>query len=738
MSRRTTAALIATLALSLCTPERASAQTLRLDAVPQSPALGEVTAVTMMLETLNEELRALEAKQPESADDRTAIDARVELRRIARDFLIRGAEPGPPHDALAMQGFRLADVRRRVDVLANGLVDGTITVGEPPRPLGVRERDVAMRRLRRFVDIAPKALAAARLDDPVQAEAALAAAITPLCDAVATLEGKLSGDALGSGWPTQADLASAALRSTPISQPTDTDPCEPASRASAMPRTAAAIAERCAQPEIADNATIAIALDLDTSARAADWLTKGERETIDTNAAALVRGDVRVRSLRAAQSELLSTERRFAATKAGKDIDRLQLDATVRRALFPEAFTDVAFADDPERLARAIRRVTEAIDIATRFRLRESSDDGLSRDIKTLKRDFEKAYRRSEATTFARLQALLTDTDALTSPELVTLVTATRDALGDLDRVDGSRRLIDAVGGARPQAGKIVAGHVRTMLRWLLEPSRRAVGLSAYEALRMQVAMFSPLPFEDSLRRETPEATALAAGEPTQLAEAIDLARAEWADAWAAGDGSGAAAQRMLRLHRLLSAMEAFAPGIDSPESREAVATLSRWGAFHATRASMAPALVDLTATTKLAALAAIARDDVALDRELDRIERDAPLSRLTSRLLGELAPWLTGRPTGSTGVLAAIRTPAPDDAWGAPLKSTLAAIARFARELDHVRRSGDAAREKPLLGYLATLSRSALESLGAERSPVPALPQLVEPVTPVKRRDRK
>lgn len=126
------------------------------------------------------------------------------------------------------------------------------------------------------------------------------------------------------------------------------------------------------------------------------------------------------------------------------------------------------------------------------------------------------------------------------------------------------------------------------------------------------------------------------------------------------------------------------------------------------------------------------------LDRELDRIERDAPLARLTGRLLNELGPWLATRPTGTTGVLAAIRVPAPEGAWGTSLKPTMAAIARFARELDFARRNGDTAREKPLLDYLADLARSALESLGAERSPVPALPQLTEPVTPVKRRDRK
>ncbi|MFO0826952.1 MAG: hypothetical protein U0572_02295 [Phycisphaerales bacterium] len=717
----------------------ANAQTLQLGPVPPAPPLPAKNAVSGLVEVLQEEVRTIEAKHDDDETAKTCNATRARLRRMALDLLIRGAEAGPPRDGYAMQGLRLADVRRRIDVLLAGLADGSLTVGDPPRPLGVRERDLATRRLRRFVELAPQAFATASFDNPDQVEAAIANATSWLCDGIATLEGK-SPVSLTTGWPTAEELTAAgALASANVgARASEPDPCDPALRAGASAALASAIAERCAKSEAVDAAAIAVALELASTAAQCAWMSDAERATIDDDAVRLARGDDRMLPLRSAQSTLLSAERRLAATKSAKDLDRAALEATLRRALFPESSPDVALRDDPARLARAVQRVGEAVELAARFRAESEQPDKAPRELRTTRRDFEKAYRRAETTTFARLSALLTDPDAMSDPELVSLVSAQREALADLDRLDRSGAIIEAIGGARPQAAKLVTGHVRTMLKWLLEPTRRAAGLVAFDALSRQVALFSPLPFEDALRRETPEATALSAGEPRKLCDAIDLARAEWADAWAAGEGGGDAARRMANLYRLTRTMAAFAAGMTAPESRDAAATLARWGGFHASRSSLAPALVDLSATTKLAALAAIARDDATLARELDRIERDAPLARFVGRMLDELGPWLDKRPTGATGALAAVRVPPTEASWGLKLKPTLAAIARFARELDFARRNGELEREKALVEYLAALSGSALEQLGAERSLVPVLPQLVEPATPAQRRDRK
>lgn len=745
-------AAAATLALAVA--GAAPAQGLALDPVPPAPALADQGATIALVATLTDEIRSLESRMPEeiqaNARLRATILARVQLRRLALDLLARGAEPGGVRDALAMYGFRLADVRRRTDLLLGSFADDSLRVGTPPAPLGVRLRDLAERRLRRFVEVSPKAFAASTLADRDQVDATVAAATRDLGDALAILEGMWTGEDLGSGWPTSDEIV--AVRSTggrPVSAPDaeprpdgddlrSADPCDPTTRETLLPATAAAVGRRCAAGDV-DVPELRIAVALALAAASAEWLTANERDLLDRRAAALVDGSGE-RDLLSAQAEMLTTERRLAAALASarqaRELDRDTVTGTVRLALFGGAADGNVLADDPPRLARAIRRLSDALELSALARSRKP-DDSLPRDMRQLARDFERAYGRCESSTYERLPALLTRDDALSDPELVSLIPTQRDALADLDRIASAQRLVDAIAGVRPSAARKVAQHVRTMLRWMLDPSRRAAALTAFEALERQVALFSPLPFESELRQESAEAISLTAGQPRALANAIDSARAAWADGWASGEGGGAAAKRMLLLYRLLRLMDAFAAGVATPDERNDIALLTRWGAFHATRASMSPAMVDLTASLKLAANAATSGNDEVLATELGRLDRHTPMVQVVGRLLDELRPWLDSRPGSAAGVLAAIREPPQRDAWGFAARDRVASLARFARELDHVRRGGERDAEGPLLSYLADLSRSILETLGQERSPVPPLPPLAEPTLPPGRRDR-
>ncbi len=717
---------------------RTSAQTLQLDAVPPPPTITGESAATRIAAVLRTEIAELEAKGrtpstplPNQPLRAAAAGARIALRRLAFDLLVRSVDPAPNSDLLAMQGFRLADNRRRVDLRIERLVEGmgTSPISGAPRTLGVREQDRIRRLLERFSEVAPKAFANINLGDVRQLDAGIAVAVGPLADALATLSGVPTGDALGTGWPTPQMLvssgATAANRSV-LAQADD--PCAEATLATTGELTRASVRASCAErdsresgdaPEVTERILTAIALS--SAAQASSLLSDVERSDIDRRSAALVEGKGTV-ALGLAQARLLQTTQRLAEAKDGLRVDRKALDAAIRQCLFPAVDRGVALTDEPASLARVVQRVTDSVELAARART--NSRPELPKDLKPLLKDFELAYERSETATWAKLANMLADAEALSNPEQTGLVAAQRDALDNLDRLANTQRILDAIGGTRPQAVRGVTVRLKTALRWLLEPTRRSDGMTAYDTLALQVRLFAPLPFESELRRETPEIVAFTGGESAKLAERIDVMRAEWADAWSNGTGNGPAARRMYSLFRLLRSMEDLSRG-GGPDDRDAAATLSRWGGFHATKAALAPALLDVEAMTKLAVDAAIEGDDARLDRELARIERDAPLAQLIGRLIGDLGPWLDTRPGEALGAIAAMRESPTSDSWGLAVRSRLASVGRYARELDEARRGSRTADEKAIVQFLSRLASSTLEALGAERSPLPVLPNL-------------
>jgi len=748
------------IAFTALLPRAAHSQTLQLDPAPPPPALNAESATRRVATLLREELDDLNAhatlhgasNKPDTPEA-AVWAARAALRRLAFELLIRAAAATDPEqasasDTLAMQGFRCADSRRRVDVRLERFLQGigateVDALTEEPRTLSVRERDRVRRLLLRFAEVAPKALATINYSDIVQIDAGIAVAVGPLVDALAILSGlptgeEAAGAGLGTGWPTTMALSNAgALAGKAKADPERArsaeadfavmDPCSDESLASAGAQTREAARSHCAvagsddsQPSDRLRAAVALSVMGETAA----LLSTAERSIVDETAAKLLRGEGSV-ALAATQTELLHEWHKLTdVTKAGdgRTSQRTELDQAIRLVLFPTQEA-VAFADDSAAFARLGRRIIESIELAIIARAHDSSSV-LPKEFRPQLKDFLRAYERAEAGAWSRFAEMLADEESLSNPEFVGLVTAQRQAVVDLGRLARAQRIIDAVGGTRPQAVRGLTTRMKTMLRWLLDPTRRSDGIVAYDALALQIELFAPLPFETELRRETPEVIAFTSGEPRKLAEVIDLTRAEWADAWSAGNGNGPAAQRMYRLFRVMRAMEDVTRG-NGPEDGDAAAALSRWGGFHVAKAALAPALLDIETMMKLAVAAAVDRDDARLEREITRIERDTPLAQLVGRLAADLRAWLATRPGDAVGALAAMREGPTSDAWGLSLRIRLAAIARYARELDDARRGNRDPDEKALLAYLSRLAGSLLESLGAERSPLPPLADL-------------
>lgn len=716
----------------------AAGQTLDLDPAPPMPALRGESVVLSVSAVLKEEIDELD-RPAEGASEPMAQavrGARRELRRIAFNLLARATADAPLRDVLALHGFRVADVRRRVDLRLERFLEGSaIGPNGEVRPVSVREKDRVTRLLARFAEVAPKAMASASLEDLKQVDGAVAVALEPLIDALALLESRPTGDALASGWPTAEELNGLGVASATGSRrgdvPAEGDPCDPASRHGCGPATLAALDAACAQADGSAGAIdasdasdrqerFAAAARLSSASRVAAWLSEPDRQALDRRGADLVDGTGSVALVRA-QAALVAARVRLGETKP-KPEDTKRLDASLRAALFPSVDGGVALTDSPEELARVVQRMAESVDLGT---LARTGQDGtVAKEFRTARRDAVRRAAKAEEAAWSKFEEMLADEDALVHPAHTGLVRDQRESLRDIERVERAQALIDAVGGVRPQATRGLSNRMRTIIRWLGEPNRRADALLAFDTLALHVRMFLPMPYERELRGATDEALRFTAGRAAELVQAIDLRRAEWADAWADGAATGPESQRLVLLYRLCRAMEDLSQG-EGPGSRDSAAALSRWGAFHATKAALAPAMIDVAALTQLATATAIAGDQDRLGRELDRIDRDAPLARLVGRLARDLEPWLATRPTDILGQLSAVREAPAGDAWGVRHRMRLAALLRAARELDYARRAGHAEDEKTLLEHLSRLAQSTLEALGDERSPLPTMPAL-------------
>ncbi len=744
VARRVAGLALGAVLLSLGGP--VAAQTLQLDPVTPLPTLRGESVTLTVSKALQEEMHRLAERRvgdppPDAPGGGETLDAivrkaRVELRRLAYELLVRSAESGSAADALALHGFRLADARRRIDVRLERLLEGSVPRADGTmRTLGVREKDRIGRLLRRFVEVAPSAFANATMESLAQADAAIAVAIGPLVDALALLEELPTGDELGDGWPTPDDVGGSTL----VEQSkASTDPCEPAVLASLGAATRRALEGWCASGALAEGGTpegeragerAEAAVELSSVSTQALWLDEHQRAALDQRAAQAFEGHGSLALVRA-QAELVDFRNRLEAVAAKERAALGTLDEAISAALFPtrsgeadgKGALPVALAESPAELARVVLRMAESVDIAVRARAGERRTP--PKDFRTMLRDAERRYARVEEATWAKLPAMLADEDAITNPAQIGMVRDQLAAYEDLDRIAGVQRVIDAIGGVRPQATRGVTARLRTVARWLGEPTRRADALVVFETLDLHLALFLPLPYERALRDGGDEALAFTAGRAAELVQQIELARSQWADEWALGNGTGAAAARMFGLYRLTRAMDELSQG-QGAESRDAAAALSRWGAFHATKAALAPALIDVQAMVQVATAAALAGDGDRLNRELERIERDAPLARLVGRLHRDLAAWLATRPGDALGQLVAIRGVPASNAWGLSLRPRLAAILRTARELDAARREGRREDEAALVSHLSGLARATLDVLGAERSALPTLPPL-------------
>jgi hypothetical protein len=346
------------------------------------------------------------------------------------------------------------------------------------------------------------------------------------------------------------------------------------------------------------------------------------------------------------------------------------------------------------------------LDGMTEFRRLGDEDVELSRELRVPHRDLTRACERAERALLAELDMLkVVGAQSVTDPAFSSLLSDQRQYLSDLRRIRRVPAWVETIDGVDPDSTDLFAADVRRLSRSLLDSNKRPDAILALDRLEDQLERYFPMPFEAELRPATPAAVVATGALHEALAVRIAEARRLWVEAWTDGDATEAD-RAMKLLYRLMRIMADTAP----IAAREGDATLlNRWAMWELPDGVIARPMSDLPARLKLATAAAIDGNNDDLDRQLDQLERDAPLTRLAGCLLAELGPSLDALPSGARSQLGQTVYPPHNEAWLASRRDDLANLCRYSMELEYARLTGRTELADILRRYVNDLAQEIL-----------------------------
>ena len=689
-------------ALVLLVVAPARAQTLDLDARPGAPELQQ-TFASYLIGELQDEIAALPA--PESIDDSAEaaiIAALVGYRVLAADLMAVGDHQQQAGSLGVVSGFRLARGRddlervlRRLQALDRDGADAAVF-------------DRALLDIRKFSARAREQGDALRDVTGDELAARLARIMAPLVDAMTTL-----------------DAAPAAEHWVVLEATADDD---------ATPVGLDALRERVAAAPLDDQIRAEMA-------RIIEFLERGrafsEWRTLVLEYRRLLEGVVDLAEATAAATWLSDEDRDAYAARMRDAVERFREPETREAGLERLAALEVSC------------RVIEAINVlADRWRVRRREpdlargaidvpgDDGvparlgdletlagileamieyrrlgrerieLPRELRVPHKELEKSYERAEDVLLEELGTTTAGAGArLTDPAFSSLLTDHRQYLADLRRIRRIPAWLQLVATVDPASADLFATDVRRLSRALLDDNRRPDAIRALNRLETQLERYFPMPFETELRPATPAAIVATGALHEPLAERIDTERRQWIEAWTEGDAAEAE-RAMELLYRLTGIMADTAP----ITAREGDATLlNRWAMWELPGGVIARPMSDLPARLKLATAAAVDGDFDGLARQLDGLERDAPLTRLAGRLLANLEPSLEALPSDARSPIGQTAHPPRSAAWLVHRRADLANLCRYTMEMEYARLTGQTELAEQLRAYVHGLAEDIL-----------------------------
>ncbi|MDY7109702.1 MAG: hypothetical protein SYC29_13790 [Planctomycetota bacterium] len=347
-------------------------------------------------------------------------------------------------------------------------------------------------------------------------------------------------------------------------------------------------------------------------------------------------------------------------------------DASIRRPLERA----LAALEDAPAVDDGVRCLERLIDRMTAFR--ELEKDDLPRPLRPVRVRLDSTYRQAERAVLERLASFIADPEARSDPRFAALLAGHERGLADLKRLHRMPAWLGAISRLEPEAAVAFENRMKRMSRRLVDANRREATARTLGVFARELAMFDPLPFEGELAAADPAAITAAGGLHEELVEVIRETRRQWASDWSLEQEDGEASQRLNLLHRLTRTMADSAELIRQ-DVRAGI--VNRWAAWDLPPGLLKRSMLDLPNRLKLATAAAVRRDDEALADELDRIDREAPLTRLVGRLSLTLGPALRPLPGAAIGVLGQVVHSPAEDAWMVEHRRDLAELCRYAAE---------------------------------------------------------
>jgi hypothetical protein len=253
-------------------------------------------------------------------------------------------------------------------------------------------------------------------------------------------------------------------------------------------------------------------------------------------------------------------------------------------------------------------------------------------------------------------------------------------------------------------------GRLRQWFDDLLDAGRAQRAMDLLRRLDHEVDRFAVLAFEDELREPTPAAIQLTGGMNEELSGAIRRLRREWAEAWSAGEPDDATSRRLDLARRLLTFLEGSETLLALRD--ESRAPLERWSAWAMPPQHMRRLVGDVPSRLKLACGAAARGRQNMLERQLDQMERQAPVAWLIAQCSIRMEDELADLPDGAPGLVGQLMLGPSDDAWLVEERVSIAHVCRYALEAEFANRIDRGGLAGELNRYVSGLARDLLRAI--------------------------
>jgi hypothetical protein len=377
---------------------------------------------------------------------------------------------------------------------------------------------------------------------------------------------------------------------------------------------------------------------------------------------------------------------------------------------------------------RQLDAFERALDLlADKGKLADERD--LARQLRPLNRALTPTLRDAERKLQGALPDLLTRSDAMSDPGMLAIISAYKRALDDL-------RIVAALNAAMTGDKTTTSGEPVVTDRWkriadrvlklgqdVARPELRETALESIRGMGEQIAQFTKLPGEDSLRDAAQKAknssgdkattvwTALTGGREAGLVSEISDRRGGWLDGWdkAGYAGSAGDVQRLMALRELMEVLDIARGLIETgPGSGGALNAWAGWEISGDGLKALAPDLVGMTSEATRMIVEGEApkcAEQVAKIREQCGA---ALLAARLSRLAGEKKLVFPADPTleaGCGGPVAGVH-------WMARFADELADVCRYADEVAAAQKLGAASRADEMMKFINTRANAVQDSL--------------------------